>query len=230
MTGLFMPAPFPKLGSFEWLGEVVGDTTSLYDMAGMNFGTPSSTRLIVGAIHWEFGSSNRALSTCTIGGVSATIIIQDSHTGGITGLGAAIVSAVVPTGDSGTVSSTYSGGITGTAVSLFRANNLVSNTPFDTLEVRGDADTDINGLIDVPERGICLLVGSSSTNGSTANVTLTGADEIYDVNLNTSFGFAGRACSGLTTRLPAETSRFCRYQFAASNSGAEMMVCTWQMA
>lgn len=181
-----------------------------YSFASVDFGDARADRRIFVAVHWWEGFPHETVSSATIGGVAATIHIQDGHSGGSTGFGCAIISAVVPTGTSGTIVITTSdnSNIGTVGINTFVTYGLASSSPFDTAfaEASGTA-TDLTDTINVPGGGFVLAVFTSSTNATSKTVTWTGVNEIYDESTPV-FNFASVRCSaGISTGLAAETGR-----------------------
>lgn len=230
MAGILSPFALVGPGAISWLGETLDSTanTDTYTFSA-TFGAAHDTRLLIAVVHWEtLSDPGLTIANCSIGGVVPTLHVDDHHNGGSTGLGCAIMSALVPSGISGSVVIDFNGNCVDCAVSLFRAVNLVSNTPFDTLSVRGQNDTDINGTINVPSNGACIIGGTGSTNTTGNGIAFTGATEVYDKDYPS--GGAGRIGAALQTGLNSESNRTCRFNMGAiANSGTEMMACTWQL-
>lgn len=210
----------------EWLGTVTHDGTidSTYSFASQSFGLPHPSRVMTYAVHWITAHFSRTLSSATIDGVSATINKQVGHTGGSTGLGVAIISALVPNGASGTIVINFGGACNECVISPFRSTGLVSITPFDTLSVNGVNDTDINGNIDVSNNGTLLIAGTGSTNTTGHSIAFTGADELYDQDAVTN----GRMGAALSNNLSAQGSRSCRFNMGGiADSGTTMVAVSF---
>lgn len=95
--------------------------------APINFGTPTSNRYLVALVTWVGGTSPFTLSSCSIGGVAATILVQRAGPAG-----SAICIALVPSGSSGLVTPSLVGGV-GTIItitaSVYSLIGLISPTP-----------------------------------------------------------------------------------------------------
>lgn len=89
---------------------VISSTSATTISQGVSFGAADPNRRIFVAVSW--GSSSKTFaSSATIGGVAATIHnSREVNGGGILVGGGAVISAAVPTGTSGTVAITMSGG------------------------------------------------------------------------------------------------------------------------
>ena len=94
--------------------------------ASVTFGNARADRRIAAVIHWSEAGTHFTLNSATIGGEAATIHVQRGHTGGSTGLGVAIVSAVVPTGTSGAVECTFSGAAADVSCGVYRMTGLTT--------------------------------------------------------------------------------------------------------
>lgn len=213
------------LGSMAGLGG--GGPTAAYmglvdEGVSVTFGAASTDRRMVAVIHWgEFGAAHYQLTGATIGGVAATIHIQRGHSGGSTGLGVGIISALVPTGASGIVDCTFDGGVTAVACGVYRLSGLISGTPTDT-----DSDqsmvttTDLTVTITVSANGI-VIAGFTGSTLSVPGVVWTGVTEQYDgqATVVRSGGFA----SGLLAQNLVVTADIT----PKGNSGNDLVVASW---
>ena len=151
-----------------------GSNASSYSITSVNFGTAAADREIIIAVFWRGDGTTRTLNSATIGGVTATIHLQNADPDDTNPEHAALISARVPTGTSGTVALTMSGNCFGAGIATYRAQRLTSRTPHAT-------DTDDNDIlsfsIDVPHRGFVIAAGMFS---ATTAGTVTGATEDYD--------------------------------------------------
>lgn len=192
------------------------------DSASISFGDARADRRIVAVIHWSEGGTHRTLSSATIGGVAATVHVQRGHSGGSTGLGAAIISALVPTGTTGAVVCTFSGGGTAdVSCGVYRLTGLTSGTPTDTDSAESQVTTtDITVTITMAAEGIVIAGYTGSTN-ATSVVTWTGVTEQYDGedNIHRSGGFASGISAGSRVITADITPQ--------ANSGNDLVVATW---
>jgi hypothetical protein len=153
-------------------------TTNLttYNFATVNFGAADATRRIVIAVHWG-AALNRTLNSASIGGVGATTHI-DALASASTRV--AIISALVPTGTSGTVSLTFSGACAQCAIGTYRALNETSASPTDTANDLTVASGLVTDTINVPTNG-WVVAGASFEVGGATTTTWTGVTETYDI-------------------------------------------------
>lgn len=102
------------------------DPTNLttYSFTGVNFGAPSTTRLIVICIA-GYRDAGGTIVSATIGGVAATIHANTSIGNG----SCALISAIVPAGTSGTVVITWSVLQAATTIDVYAIDNITSTTP-----------------------------------------------------------------------------------------------------
>lgn len=107
--------------TYEYL-DAKNDGTDLttYSFAAVNFGTATADRLIV--VNTGIGAAfDRTISSATIGGVAATLVSNNSGR-------VHIISAVVPTGTSGTVSITFSGAAVRCGINAHAIKGYMSST------------------------------------------------------------------------------------------------------
>lgn len=144
-----------------------------YTFAAQNIGTADSGRHVIVAIQSRGGSGSSAISTVTVGGVSATIVQQQfNNAGGANVAGIAI--AAVPTGTTGDIVVTFSTGQSRAAIQAYRAVGLDSATPNDGSTSTAAAPT---YAIHVPAGGIAVGCGCSNAGGT---ATWTGITEDSD--------------------------------------------------
>lgn len=121
------------------------------------------TRLVVVAIGVVDNSKSMAISSVTIGGVTATIHANGTDTVSGSRSRAAIASAVVPSGTTADVVVNMTTNCTGMAIDVYRIMNPTSTTPADTLATGGNSPS---GTIDVPAGGI-LIAAAQAINAGT---------------------------------------------------------------
>lgn len=137
----------------------------VYTFSSQSFGAAASDRRIIVSAYASCSDNGSVISTVTIGGVSATIHVSAQNSGNTRNGNVAIASAAVPTGISGDVVVTYTtdiGVLLGCAISVYRAANLFSGTPFDTAT---DSGASPSLLVDIPAQGF-LVACSSSVSGT----------------------------------------------------------------
>jgi len=195
-----------------------------YTVTGYSFGAADGARRIICRIHWVEDSGHSSVSSVTIGGVSATIHDQTGHSGGLTGFGIALVSAVVPSGTSGTIT-VFFGSTTATSVYLSGARvvGLANSSPSSINKAfSSSTSTSISTSIDVPQGGIIFSGFTSSTNASSDPVTWGGIDQVYQSSITVRVTGASR------TGMNAETGRVISCSVTTHlNSGNGMVAMSW---
>lgn len=164
-------------------------------LVGLSVGAADSTRIAIGVVYWD-AASGTTLSSCTIGGVSATVRVQHAGFFGI-----AIVTAAVPTGTTADVAFVLSDSAVRAGFGLWTAINLNSETPTDSLQspTSGNgSNTARNVSVTIDADGFGIFVASS--NGD-ASVIYTNADERYDNYTESSLNMSGadRTTAGAVT-------------------------------
>lgn len=201
--------------------DIDGSQTSNFTMS---FGEVGPSRRIAVAVHWCAGATNLTLSSATIGGISATIHIQDSHTGGSTSLGVAIVSALVPTATSGTVSVTFSAsGATDLRVVTYR---LVDCSINNTASARGAGVTSCITSITLSGTSVLILAGQGSTNTTGNGMIFGGATENYDFDMGGAL--SGRWGGALNVNIAAQANRPISLDMGViADSGVELVAASF---
>lgn len=185
-------APFPGGGlAVTVAGNAAGAATSF---SGVNFGTADGSRYLVVASN-ALSSIGNPPTGCTIGGVSATLVVQASATN-VSQITSQIWIALVPTGTSGTVA--FSGGsISAMSIQVYNLIGLSSATADATTTGTTSASLGMqsNGVVFAAAADLFTGSGSASWTG------LTG-----DQNVNPTAGFAASAAHA--SGLPAGTASF----------------------
>ena len=175
-----------------------GEATSGREHTGMSFGAASAGRYLVAVGHVR-QTSGSDQSSVTIGGVSATIVVQSG--GSLNRSFIAI--ALVPTGTSGTVS--WSGSAQASAVELYSLTGLQSTTPHDTATDSSTSNDDVQTLdLNVPEGGAVMAGGASSSND---DMTWTGLSEDRESgNIESGFHVGSASLDDLSAETPRSVS------------------------
>jgi len=152
-----------------------GNATT-YNFTSSDFGTAFAGRRILVAVAGAFSSRN--ISSVTIGGVSATILVQRQSNAGSSELTTGFVIAEVPTGTSGTISVTWSGSQNGCAIAIWSLAGLAADAALDT-----DSDPANAALSLTTKPG--SFIAAVLTNENSRTVTWGGSftehfDESYD--------------------------------------------------
>jgi hypothetical protein len=153
---------------------------SSYTFSAESLGTADSDRYILVGIAARAASA-RTISSVTIGGVSATILID--HSSSLSLAGFAI--AAVPSGTTGDVVVTFSGTMVRCAIAVYRLLGLGSTTPTDTGTDGGVASLTTN--LDINAGGAAFAVGHRAATGTPTWTNLTLDANIAVESNNSSF-------------------------------------------
>lgn len=143
ITHTFLNALTPKTNqaaSFTW--------------SSQSFGAADANRWLIVTINYRGLSDEDTISTITVGGVNATLVKVQHNSGE----GAAIAAAKVPTGTSGDIVVTSTGGLRRLGGGVIRAIGLRSAIADDTAGVNGNTGDDPSVTIDKYAGG--LVVGT----------------------------------------------------------------------
>lgn len=146
-----------------------------YTFSSQNLGTADAGRYIVVAAHCNSGTTvGFGLSSVTVGGVAATIVVQQNNaSGGFSGCSALAIAAV-PTGTTGNIVVTWSHGAARCEIQAYRLTGIASATPADT---KSSTASDPTASLDVPAGGVAIGAGCTSAN---TIATWTGLSEDSD--------------------------------------------------
>lgn len=109
-------------------------STSSYTFSGQAFGAAEDNRYIVVALSWIIANT---ISSVTIGGVTATILVEATTTG----RGCALCIALVPTGTSGDIVLNLSGGSSGATCAVYKVTGIQSAAAASTASSAASAPT-----------------------------------------------------------------------------------------
>lgn len=149
-----------------------GSDLTTYTFSTQNLGTAAGDRYIVCCVNGRSSDGGaRTISSVTVGGVTATAGPFVGNSGSHVG----IFIAAVPTGTTGDVVVTWSGGMGDCSVELHRATGVSSTTPTSSVT---DTTTPLSQSINVDAGG--FAVGISTTDNGTATATWAGITERSD--------------------------------------------------
>lgn len=172
-----------------------GSATNLttYTFTAENLGAASSDRKIIVAITGRSSDgAARSISTVTIGGVSASIAVQQSTNGNESG----IAIASVPTGTSGDIVIVFSNTMGNCDIGTFSTTGVSSDTPTDS-----GASTANPGTydLDVTAGGVAVAISSVDIESANMN-TWAGLTERWDAQQSSSNNWSGASDAFATTQ------------------------------
>jgi len=185
----------------EYLGtDTAGGSGATFTFAGAPFGDASGARMILVGICGRHEDGGEHIDSATIGGVSATILVDVSDLGASVGSSASLFIANVPTGTSGTIVATFDTTVTNdeAVIGIWRLEGFNSYTPFDTGSNTSD---DLDMTINIPAGGAAFACGLGTT-GST--LSISGLSEDFS---DGTFTADSAAIGGHSSDMLAETNR-----------------------
>jgi hypothetical protein len=188
-------------------------------IAGVDFGAEAASRVIILGVETTddvAGGGGSIPASITVGGVTATAY---APIGGTTAY-AAIYVAEVPTGLTGSIVVTApTTMISTTRINVWRAANLQSNAPHDTLV--GSTTPGQTGAIDIPAGGFAVGVARSH---NTNDIVWTGLDEETGAEATVET----RRYSAASREFVSETLGHTAGATAASNTRARMSIASFR--
>jgi hypothetical protein len=156
------------------------DTTdqTTYTFTSHAVGAADPTRRVVVVCHWSRATSVGTLNSATIGGVGATIHVQDGGAG--IGGKVAIISALLPTGTTATIALTFSSAQDRCSIGVYRAINETSASPTATASDNTVSGNQFDLTINVPNNGWIVAGVNANQSGSGMQWGWTGVTEQYD--------------------------------------------------
>jgi hypothetical protein len=178
---------------------------TVYTYTSQNFGAVDSSRMIVVAVMAT--ATVTAISSCTIGGVSATKIKEQVSTVSGHYQLATIYAAMVPSGTTGDVVVNFSQNQYGCAISVYRITGRTTASAYATAGV--SSVSPYNTTINIPGPGFVIACNSVNS-ASASTVWSAGVSQNYDVvNAAQRFGSASASYASSVTS----------QSISASNSG-----------
>ncbi len=159
--------------------QCTSDTTALttYTFASQNTGTASASRYTLVGVMGKDGATVYTTSTVTVGGDSATAVLDNGAASG--NIDASLFILANTAGTSESVVVTFSEAITAATVCLWQVNDIASATAVDTSSATtGNSTAAITLDLDVSAYGIAAGVCAQSQNGGTW--AWTGMTESFD--------------------------------------------------
>lgn len=187
---------------------------TVYTFSSQSLGAAASDRKIILGVGTR---SDRNVSSCTIGGVTATKVLEYRQTGDSNT--STILIADVPTGSTGDVVVTLSGSGALCGISIYRVTGLLSSTAHATAVDGTGNPSSIN--VNVPAGG--FAVGVVTVEATSGTITWVGIDENYDAVIDAfmPFSTAFKFFSGAQTPLNVTASH------SGGNTKHSLVVASW---
>jgi len=108
-------------------------STTTFTYAGQSIGTATTDRyVVIGTMAAGGGGAGVTVSSITVGGIAATIVVQRNGNSGASNAVTALAIAAVPTGTTATVVVTYSATQARSAIGVWSCTGLVTPDPIST--------------------------------------------------------------------------------------------------
>lgn len=107
--------------TIDYLQQTAGDSAASQTLTGVNIGAAHAKRIVAVAIYLRNSGGARTVSSCTIGGVAATVVNSPGPD-----LSMAIAYAAVPTGTTADIAITASGTLLAKRIATYR---IIANSP-----------------------------------------------------------------------------------------------------
>lgn len=219
LVGSFFGADFTTRPGVQYRGASgglsVGASTTF---TGVNFGYAFPSRRLVAIINtWTVGGTSRTLTSCTIAGVTATIL---GGVGGTVGNDTGIYMAVadVPAGVSGNVVVGLSGNASGVAVSIYALSNAAGPPTISTAQVINNSNISRSVTVGANQIGLAAVgYTAAGTSGNEGVSSWANAQEIVPASPNRTTSAIITAGTGAATVTQA-------WSFAQDQS---MIVAVW---
>ena len=168
--------------------------SSTYSFTSQSLGTAAADRYVVVGVAGQSGSGAVAVSSMTIGGISASQLVSMSETNN----SIEFWIAAVPTGTTGTVTVNWAAQRARCAIVIWAVTGLVSSVVAGSAQETGFGSTAGDGTINVAAGGVAL---GMTYDGGTANRSWTWSS--LTESLDTTFG-GGRSYSAANADFTTE--------------------------
>ena len=224
-TAAPVPPSLSYIGTAENTVDIASGSPTTF--SNQPIGNADSTRRVFAVVTWGSSASPVGFSSATIAGVPASVHVNLQNTGTTTipNAGILILSALVPTGTTGNIVYTFTGGpILRSRVSVYSALSLSNNSPSDalTVDIQNQSNS-VSGTIDIPDQGI-LLAALNRYYATSPVLTWTGAT--VDNNQNAGDAME-RFSAAHATGLSAETGRTVKVSFSKTNIEGVFAALSW---
>ena len=160
---------------------VDGTDGTVFTFTTQSIGTAASNRKIVVSVSMAAAGAGRSVSTLTVGGISATLLVADTSSGGTEQT--ELWQADVPTGTTATIVVTWTGGsVARTGIGVWAVYNAASSAS-DTGNRDSGAAQDMTLNITIPAGGVAI---SAAGSGTSATYTWTNLTEDFDETIESS--------------------------------------------
>lgn len=181
-------------------------------------GTAAANRLVVVGVTGFNGVALRSVLSLTVAGVSATIVKATPGTNGA----AEVWIAAVPTGATGDIVVTWSGGVQRTGIGVWAIYGA-SATAYDTGNSTADPLTD---TINIDNGGVLIACEFSQGSGGTVTTTWTNITENYDESIEGNTSQSGASDAFAT----AQTGRTITATFSAGTVDQALAMASFRPA
>lgn len=223
-TYFFLHAPQAHAAlEFSWLGETPDPANaSTYTFSSESLGTADADRyIIVGVVARKAGSTDCSITSMTIGGVSATELLDQGNTDANCDVGGLYI-ANVPTGTTGDVVVTFPATMVRAAISLWRAVDIA--TPTVPTDSAASTAADPTYDIDVTDPGFAVAMCISNSN---TTATAVGYTERFDGTVESFITYTG---GDYETTGSDVTNRTLTCDYASSGSTPVGVFASWTEA
>lgn len=149
-----------------------------------DFGAAVSDRLVAISVNGFNATSIDGIDSITIGGVAATLAVEEVFDIGGTAFFSSIYWAHVPTGSSGTIALTFTGDDLEAHVSVFKITGADTSAPVTTTANANVASGSVSDSVTPPANSVTIagaVAGGSVVGSPNSNATWTNATEDYDL-------------------------------------------------
>ena len=192
---------------------------STYTYSSENLGVAAADRYIIVAVNSRRGGNPADVTSVTIGGVSATIVVEQANSDANSDVSALAI-ANVPTGTTGDVVVVYTATMARASIGVYRATGIDSATPYDS-----GSSTAADPTFDIDCEAGGFVIGTACSNSNTTT-TWSGITEDWDDEMETYLTHTGASDEFVS----AQTNLTCTANFGSAGSTPCGVFASWSPA
>lgn len=201
----------PTMAFVVGSSQVADGATQTYST--LSLGVAATNRKIIVGCGWQ---GTVTLSSATIGGVAATIVLQAASS---SVSNVALIIADVPTGTTGDVVLTLSGSTQRSVVGVYRVVDLTSSTAHATSNATSSTAGVITGSLNVPANGFAIAAACTADGSAW---TWTAPTEDYDQFPESNHAISTASASYVSAQTPLSVSTTC-----GTGTRSVLVVASW---
>lgn len=192
-----------RLPSLSWVGATAdGTNVQLYTFTSHATGTPRQSRKTIVGVSGRDGTADFSILTVTLGGVTMTEVVDAADVGSLANAGIYILDN--PLGTTSTITVNFSEAVSGCAIGVWAAYDLLSSTAYATASQFQTISAELVLDLACPANGIVISQSNTNLDGGNTTTWNPGMMERVDAVLaaDMSYSSADGICPNYTRSYP----------------------------